>query len=461
MTSLRDFLGYESEVFTVVFTNIASDCRSKPRIRLLLTCKMRLRMGSRIIKSEDNFPGNGTYLSQRKSDFALNVQECAKNLLEQVLSGIGFIKLSENKVLPTLKSIVSNINDAGEIAAGERQLLGDLLVQSGHIAQDQLDFVLAEQRYSGEKTGDIFVRLGMLTRLQVKSILSFQSNQGKATDSPLRLGDLLVETGQITKANLEYALNKQKTSHKKLGEILIDEGYISSSCVAHGIKLQKMLITASLAAIISMTSVKSSDAGSTGSDVSPQNTIQSVLHESSQFSHFSQKELELWDLINNYRQENGLPPIDSSRSLTKVARVHAIDLYSNTPAKGSDNRGLGCSLHSWSDKGNWQQVCYTKDNKYAEYMWDKPREITNFTYTGDGYENAYSTSDKEINPKRVLEAWKNSPSHNAILLEKDQWAGSKLSALGVGVYKNYAIIWLGTESDPAGPVKTTMSLASN
>lgn len=418
-------------------------------------------MGSQIQISEDNFPINGTYQSQRKSGSALNMQESAKNRLGQVLDAIGILKSSDSKVSPTLQKILSNINNASKIAAGERQLLGDLLVQSGHITQEQLDFVLAEQKYSGEKIGDIFVRLEILTELQLKSILSFQSNQGKATDSPLRLGDLLVETGQISKSNLEYALNKQKTSHKKLGEILIDEGYVSSSCVTNGINLQKMLITASLAAIISMTSVKSSHAGNTESDVSTKNIIQSVLNESSHFSHFSQKELELWDLINDYRRENGLPPINSSRSLTKVARVHAIDLYSNTPAEGYDNRGLGCSLHSWSDKGNWRHVCYTKDNKYAEYMWDKPREITNFTYTGDGFENAYSTSDKEINPKRVLEAWKNSPSHNAILLEKDQWAGSKLSALGVGVYKNYAIIWLGTESDPAGPVSTTMTLASN
>jgi len=102
-----------------------------------------------------------------------------------------------------------------------------------------LDFVLAEQKYSGEKIGDILVRLGLLTELQVKLILSFQSDQGKATDSPLRLGNLLVKTGQITESNLEYALNKQKTSYKKLGDILIDEGYVSSSCVAHGIKLQK------------------------------------------------------------------------------------------------------------------------------------------------------------------------------------------------------------------------------
>lgn len=418
-------------------------------------------MGSRIKKTADNFNSNGMYPSIRKSAFALNVQKTTKNLLGQVLVGIGILKSSAITVPPTLQSRLANINDAGELAAGERQLLGDLLVQSGHITQDQLDFALAEQKYSGGKIGDIFSRLGILTDLQLKSILSFQANQGKATDSPLRLGDLLVETGQITKAHLEYALHKQKTSHKKLGEILVDEGYVSSSSVAHGIKLQKMLVTASLAAIISITSANASDAGTTESDASPKNIIQSVLHESSQFSHFSPKERELWDLINDYRQENGLPPIDSSRSLTKVARVHAIDLYSNTPAEGHDDRGLGCSLHSWSDKGNWQQVCYTKDNKYAEHMWDKPREITNFAYTGDGYENAYSTSDKEIDPKRVLEAWKKSPSHNAILLEKDQWAGSKLSALGVGVYKNYAIIWFGTEADPAGPVETTVALASN
>lgn len=38
----------------------------------------------------------------------------------------------------------------------------------------------------------------------------------------IRLGDLLVETGNITQEQLELALAKQKERNMKLGEILVD-----------------------------------------------------------------------------------------------------------------------------------------------------------------------------------------------------------------------------------------------
>ena len=43
----------------------------------------------------------------------------------------------------------------------------------------------------------------------------------------IRLGDFLVETGNITQEQLERALKKQKERNKKLGEILVDEGILT------------------------------------------------------------------------------------------------------------------------------------------------------------------------------------------------------------------------------------------
>ncbi len=48
----------------------------------------------------------------------------------------------------------------------------------------------------------------------------------------IRLGDLLVETGSITEEQLQKALSKQKERNKKLGEILVDEGYITEDDIA-------------------------------------------------------------------------------------------------------------------------------------------------------------------------------------------------------------------------------------
>lgn len=48
----------------------------------------------------------------------------------------------------------------------------------------------------------------------------------------IRLGDLLVETGNITQEQLEHALAKQKERNMKLGEILVDEGIITEDDIA-------------------------------------------------------------------------------------------------------------------------------------------------------------------------------------------------------------------------------------
>ena len=37
------------------------------------------------------------------------------------------------------------------------------------------------------------------------------------------------------------------------------------------------------------------------------------------------------------------------------------------------------------------QLCYTWDHANAAGMWNKPREITNYQYLGNGFEIAYET----------------------------------------------------------------------
>ena len=182
-----------------------------------------------------------------------------------------------------------------------------------------------------------------------------------------------------------------------------------------------------------------------------------VVEESGTFSCLSAKEAQLFKLINDYRESHGLPPVANSRSLNMVARMHAIDLQQNRPDEGRDGRGTACNLHSWSDSGSWTPVCYTPDHRYAEKMWNKPREITGYQYPGDGYENAYWTSEDEVSIVRVLEGWKRSPAHNALILEDGIWKGSNLLAFGIGIYKNVAIMWVGSMIDPLGPMPSCES----
>ncbi len=401
---------------------------------------------------------DGRFLSQLDLDKALREQACSKEFLGQVLVRMGVLKAEEVSIPLVIQERLSTVADAVKLAAGERCILGSLLVQSGHITSEQLEYAISEQNKTGEKIGEVFKRLGVLTERQLNALLDFQLNQEGTAASPLKLGELLVATGQITRKQLEEVLLRQTLTKKKLGELLVETGYVHPGQIKNSIRLQKMFVNAVVVAILSL---GISAVGSAGplADSTFQTEMKNALDETGEFSSLSPNEAKLFRLINEYRESNGLPAIANARSLNKVARLHAIDLAENNPATGKDRRGSDCSLHSWSNVGVWSPVCYTKDHAYAEAMWDKPREITGRVYTGDGYENVYSTSEKNVNPERVLNAWKASPSHNAIILEKSIWSQINLLSLGVGIYKNHAVIWVGTLTDPLGPMQASSSVA--
>ncbi|MCK9996167.1 MAG: hypothetical protein KAH56_07795, partial [Candidatus Krumholzibacteria bacterium] len=100
----------------------------------------------------------------------------------------------------------------------------------------------------------------------------------------------------------------------------------------------------------------------------------------------SENEATLAQLLNEYRQAQGLEAIPVTVSLTAVAQWHVWDLDVNEPQGGE------CNLHSWSDGSLWTPLCYTADHANASGMWDKPREISANAYSGNGFEIAYWSS---------------------------------------------------------------------
>ena len=160
-------------------------------------------------------------------------------------------------------------------------------------------------------------------------------------------------------------------------------------------------------------------------------------------------EMELFRQINEYRVQNSLPVVKLSVSLSFVARTHARDQQYNY------KESKRCNMHSWSNKGNWTACCYTPDHKNAKFMWNKPRELTN--YLGDGYEISFYSSYKypsaSVFAKEILIGWKKSPAHNNVILNKSIWNNVRWEAIGVGVYGDYANVWFGKEEDGAGEPK--------
>ena len=159
--------------------------------------------------------------------------------------------------------------------------------------------------------------------------------------------------------------------------------------------------------------------------------------------NLSNEERELYNLINQYRNSKGLTNIPLSKSLTFVAQTHVKDLVNNSP-----NRGSNCNMHSWSNKGNWTPCCYTSDHVRAECMWDKPSELT--SYKGYGYEISHGAPgypNHVITAESALNGWKRSSGHNAVIINQGIWRGANWQAIGVGIYKNYAVVWFGKERD--------------
>ena len=144
--------------------------------------------------------------------------------------------------------------------------------------------------------------------------------------------------------------------------------------------------------------------------------------------------------LNAYRDGLGLAPLRLSKSLAKVARVHARDLAKH-------GFGGACNIHSWSGDGPWNSCCYDEAHSQARCMWNKPREIT--SYDGVGYEIGYWFS-AGVRAGNVVPTWRRSPAHDAVIANRGAWARRTWRAVGVGVEGDYAVAWFGEEEDPAG-----------
>ena len=157
------------------------------------------------------------------------------------------------------------------------------------------------------------------------------------------------------------------------------------------------------------------------------------------------EEAELARLTNQFRQQNGLPAVPVSYSLSSVAQWHVWDLGANQPVGG------GCNLHSWSNArpALWQAVCYTSDHAQAAQMWNKPRQVSGGVYASDGYEIA-AGGGAGLTAAQALALWQGSPAHRAVILTTPIWSNFPWSAMGVGLWQGHATIWFGTLADPLG-----------
>ena len=200
---------------------------------------------------------DGGFVSPGALARALEQQNRTNEMLGEVLVRMKAADPAEIAAVVSIQSDLASLEDVVRSAAGARQFIGELLQRARKVTSEQLEHALSEQRRTGEKLGEILVRRGVLTRGQLDAVLMFQKCQaGEAPSSVrFRLGEILVATGRITREQLEDVLSRQKLTKKNIGDLLVESGAVAPHQLARGLRLQEMLVTAALVAVLSLADV--------------------------------------------------------------------------------------------------------------------------------------------------------------------------------------------------------------
>ena len=122
--------------------------------------------------------------------------------------------------------------------------MGALLVEKELITDEQLELALARQDESGDRLGEILVAEFGVSRLSAGGCAhrGVAGGEKQRTAGPLELvepltpaevrirrplGELLVERGLVTAAQLEAVLELQRKTGARIGEILVEQGVIT------------------------------------------------------------------------------------------------------------------------------------------------------------------------------------------------------------------------------------------
>ena len=99
-------------------------------------------------------------------------------------------------------------------------LLGNYLVESGRLTDEQLQKAIARQNEVRVKMGLIAVAEGMMTSEQADEVNRLQATMDK------RFGDIAVEKGYLTDEQIGNLLKKQGNAYMSFAQVLVDEGFI-------------------------------------------------------------------------------------------------------------------------------------------------------------------------------------------------------------------------------------------
>ena len=137
--------------------------------------------------------------------------------------------------------------------------LGEILVERGLINELRLQSALREQERVGGRLGEILFENGWVSAIDLRDALAEQhgldlrvESRSDGSETPegercagVPLGELLVQRGDITDAQLDATLGLQAETKRRLGELLIESGAVSTATLADALAEQQGLLAAS------------------------------------------------------------------------------------------------------------------------------------------------------------------------------------------------------------------------
>ncbi len=113
--------------------------------------------------------------------------------------------------------------------------LGQMLVRSNQLKKFQLELARQEQAKSGLPLWRTLINLRFLTPNDMYAVLKDQMYRAHYPNLDEFVGEILVNTKQLSKEQLKEAQQKQIDTAKSLGKILIEEGLISAAGLANAL----------------------------------------------------------------------------------------------------------------------------------------------------------------------------------------------------------------------------------
>lgn len=261
-------------------------------------------------------------VSESKLSEALREQHRTSKMLGEILVAMDTVDRRDLDIALSLQDDLADAGKAVRLAGGIRKMLGELLVLAGRITPEQLEGVLEQQKRTGEKIGQLLVRYGFATQAEIDAVIEIQKSQtaGAGLPTPLRLGELLVAAGYISRRQLDDALGSQRETGKQLGEVLVECGACEPAVIGWGVRLQGMLLRAVLIAALSLAAAHAVPVAEAGVALTTQVKLNAIVLARAQLSVLRQPR----DLV--------ITDADVRRGFVQIDGATLVEIKTNSPA---------------------------------------------------------------------------------------------------------------------------------